>query len=172
VTCLLTLAPFSVPGAALADEPKEKAQPTASLTVLHDNDRYTEPLALVTLYREGKPVRSAKLKASSAGTARDNRVTWQKLPIGVYELHFEAAGFKKFVKKVVLAEDGPATADHRDARRGYGRPEGGSAGGLQKAQGGVAGLPGHAENHARGCRGHHQGREARGRKRDIVQGVR
>jgi hypothetical protein len=107
VTCLLTLASFSVPGAALADEPKDKAQPTASLTVLHDNDRYTEPLALVTLYREGKPVRSAKLKASSAGTARDNKVTWQKLPVGVYELHFEAAGFRKFVKKVVLAEDGP-----------------------------------------------------------------
>ena len=107
VTCLLTLASFSVPGAALADEPKDKAQPTASLTVLHDNDRYTEPLALVTLYREGKPVRSAELKTSSDESTPDRKVTWQKLPVGVYELHFEAAGFRKFVKKVVLAEDGP-----------------------------------------------------------------
>jgi cell division protein FtsB len=34
-------------------------------------------------------------------------VTWEKLPAGLYEAHFEAAGFKKFVKRVVLAEDGP-----------------------------------------------------------------
>jgi hypothetical protein len=109
LACLLTLSAISAPGAALADEPKDKAQPTASLTVLHDNTRYTEPLALVTLYREGKPVRSAELKASPP-TPRDdqgNKVTWQKLPVGLYELHFEAAGFKKFVKRIVLAEDGP-----------------------------------------------------------------
>ena len=47
------MSPLSAPGAALADEPKDKAQPTASLTVLHDNFRYTEPLALV-LGAEGR----------------------------------------------------------------------------------------------------------------------
>jgi hypothetical protein len=110
--CLLTLAPFSAPGVALGDEPRDKAQPTASLTVLHDNFRYTEPLALVTLYREGKPVRSAELKTSSDESTPDRKVTWQKLPVGVYELHFEAAGFKKFVKRVVLAEEGPELVVH------------------------------------------------------------
>jgi hypothetical protein len=89
--------------AARAEEPKGKPGGTGSLTITHEGN-YTEKIALVTLYQDGKPFRSAELEQ---GSAEHKKVTWEKLPAGLYEVHFEALGFKKIVKRVVLAEDGP-----------------------------------------------------------------
>jgi hypothetical protein len=89
--------------AVRAEPPKEKARGNCSLTITHDGN-YTQKIALVTLYQDGKPFRSAELEQ---GSPEQKKVTWEKLPVGVYEVHFEAQGFKKFVKRVVLAEDGP-----------------------------------------------------------------
>jgi hypothetical protein len=93
---------LSVP-AARAQEPQDKARPAKSLTVIHDGN-WTEKLALVTVYLEGQPYRSAELQQ---GSMEHGAVTWEKLRSGVYEVHFEAAGFKRFVKRVVLADDAP-----------------------------------------------------------------
>jgi hypothetical protein len=105
---LLVPAPFCGPQrttSVWAQGLKQELRATASLTITHDGSRqYTEPLALVTLYREGQPVRSAELEQRSMTR---QKVTWQKLPVGAYEIHFEAAGFKKFIKRIILAEDAP-----------------------------------------------------------------
>jgi hypothetical protein len=99
----LTLPLARLVPAARAQEPKEKSRPAKSLTIMHDGN-WNEKLCLVTLYQEGKPFRSAELEQ---GSTDHKSVTWEKLPTGLYEVHFEAAGFKKFIKRVVLAEDGP-----------------------------------------------------------------
>jgi len=88
---------------ALAQESKDKSRPANSLTIIHDGN-WTEKLALVTVYHDGKPFRSAELEQRSMD---HGSVTWEKLPAGIYEVHFEAAGFKRFVKRVILAEDAP-----------------------------------------------------------------
>jgi hypothetical protein len=79
---------------AAADEPPE----TVSLTVHHDQSSPT--LVMVTLLSNGKAVRTKQLRAFT-----EESVTWEKLPIGPYELQFEADGYEKSVKQIVLAKE-------------------------------------------------------------------
>jgi len=103
VAILLTALGTAVGHVPAAEPPKAEAHGAASLTVMHEGN-YTEKLALVTLYHDGQPVRSAELEQ---GSPDRKKVAWDRLPPGLYEVHFEAAGFKKFVKRVVLADAGP-----------------------------------------------------------------
>jgi hypothetical protein len=90
---LLILLPGQAPAA------DEKPAKTTSLTVVHDNNSLPE-LVLVTLYQDGKPIRSRELKHFWADTVR-----WDKLSPGMYEAHMEARGFEKYVKRVFLTEE-------------------------------------------------------------------
>jgi hypothetical protein len=83
---------------ARAAAPEDKPQETVRLTVFHD---YSTPtLVLVRLLSDGKAVRSRQLRAFT-----DTSVTWDKLPVGPYELQFEADGYETAVKKIVLAKE-------------------------------------------------------------------
>jgi hypothetical protein len=98
---LLFVAAAVLPGAARADEPKDNAKPTASLTAYHPGAQV--PLVVqVSLYQDGKLIRAREVNWSG-----DDKVTWPKLAVGAYELHFEAPGYAKFVKRVLLSEDDP-----------------------------------------------------------------
>jgi hypothetical protein len=55
---------------------------------------------MVTLLSKGKAVRARQLRAFT-----DEVVTWDKLPVGSYELQFEADGYEKSVRKIVLAKE-------------------------------------------------------------------
>jgi hypothetical protein len=75
-----------------------KPEETVSLTVVHD---YSTPtLVMVRLLSKGKAVRSRQLRAFTATS-----VTWDKLPLGSYELEFEADGYETAIKKIVLAKE-------------------------------------------------------------------
>jgi hypothetical protein len=87
------------PTSARADE---KSKPS-SITVIH-GDKDLPDLVMVTLYHEGKPVRSRELKYAS-GFSDADRVTWTKLAPGRYEVHFEAKGYEKFIKRFILGEE-------------------------------------------------------------------
>jgi hypothetical protein len=78
-----------------ADDP---APETGSLIVQHDNS--TPTLVMVTLLSNGKAVRTRQLRAFTDEVAR-----WEKLPLGSYELQFEADGYEKSVKPIVLSRD-------------------------------------------------------------------
>jgi hypothetical protein len=91
------------PPGARADEPKDNAKPTASLEVYHPGSGV--PLVVqVGLYQDGKLIRAREVNANS--NVQD-KVTWAKLPVGPYEVHFEAPGYGTFVKRVLLSEDDP-----------------------------------------------------------------
>jgi hypothetical protein len=81
----------------LADDPKEKPKPTQVLTVSHGE---AQPrIIVVSLYSEGKLLRSGEID-SKVGTF----ALWRGLPIGKYEVHFEAKGYKKGIKHILLSE--------------------------------------------------------------------
>jgi hypothetical protein len=94
---LLCLAGLPRPTESRAADP-DKAKKTCTLTVVHENNSLPS-LVMVTLYQEGKIIRSRELKYFF-----DDKVTWDKLPEGTYEAHFEAPGYEKLVKRVFLAE--------------------------------------------------------------------
>jgi hypothetical protein len=51
---------------------------------------------MVTLLSKGKAIRTKQLRAFT-----DEAVTGEKLPVGTYELRFEADGYEKTAKQVV-----------------------------------------------------------------------
>jgi hypothetical protein len=97
IGCVLVVA-VGGPWHCAGDDAKEGE--TAALVVVN---RYIRPApVLVTLYCQGKPVRSKELTKAEKEPAK---VRWAGLPVGTYEIHFEAEGYKPFVKRFVLAKD-------------------------------------------------------------------
>jgi hypothetical protein len=85
--------------AAPGGAPKER-QETADLVVIN---RYVRPSPiLVTLFFQGKAVRSREVHK---GDKEPAKVRWSNLPVGPYEIHFEAEGFKPFIKRFVLSRE-------------------------------------------------------------------
>jgi hypothetical protein len=101
-TCAVALSLFANPSSpryhVFADEPSGKSKPTKDLAVIHGE---TNPrIITVSLFSDGKQIRSGELDSQQGVT-----VHWRKLPVGDYEVHFEAKGFKKAIKRIKLAEE-------------------------------------------------------------------
>jgi hypothetical protein len=97
----VALAAGFTPGTGAAG-PDDKSPKTTRLTVVHDNNHLPSPI-LVSLCQDGKIIRSRELKYFF-----DDTVTWEKLRPGPYEVHFEANGYEKCVKRIQLTEDDAA----------------------------------------------------------------
>jgi len=88
------------PREARAEE--DKPRETVNLVVTHEAPaRPTE--VWVTLLSDGKAVRSKQLRAD--GYPNDRCASWEGLPTGSYELQFEADGYEKDVKRIVLSRE-------------------------------------------------------------------
>ncbi len=87
----------STPGTLRADE---KAPPnTSALKVVYAKS-YSD-YVLVELHQNGKLLRTRELpNGTTTATA-----TFDKLAAGRYEVHFEGAGYKKFIKRVSIGQD-------------------------------------------------------------------
>ncbi len=55
---------------------------------------------LFTLFKSGEVVRSSELSVNGFGGTPN--ASWQNLPVGAYELHCEAIGFGKLVRKIAV----------------------------------------------------------------------
>ena len=102
---------FMLLGAGRVGDVRAEDQPpdTATLTVRAFSDTRDNPkLVMATLLLNGKAVRSRQLDSGwfpSEKTVKE--VTWDKLPVGAYELQFQADGYEKSVYKIALSkEDG------------------------------------------------------------------
>ena len=73
---------------------------TIALTVKHDVKDLMDSIALVTVYHQGRAVRTAELVYDST----NSKTTWN-LAAGHYEVHFESAKYPKFIKKIALSSD-------------------------------------------------------------------
>jgi hypothetical protein len=82
----------------LAVRAQDKQEGTIPLTVSHENGSLPQ-IVSVELYQDGKLLRTRELNFND-----DNRIAWNKLMPGRYEVHFEARGYKKLVKRFTLAE--------------------------------------------------------------------
>jgi hypothetical protein len=95
--CLL--AALLLQGSSTAQPPGGAALSVSNqVRLVDESGRKAGLVALVTLYKQGQAVRSTDL--SNVGSAR---VDWKGLAPGSYEVHFEAKGYGKVVKRVVLA---------------------------------------------------------------------
>jgi hypothetical protein len=90
---LLAAICFAYPGAGAAGG---KGAGTATLTVVHEDAKLPRYI-LVELYRDGKVVRSHELDLL-------DKVRWEKLPVGRYEVHFQAKGYAPYVKRLTLTD--------------------------------------------------------------------
>ena len=86
---------------------EEKPSAVAALTVAaYGGTRDNPKLVMVTLLSNGKAVRSRQLDSGwfpDEKTVRE--VTWDKLPVGAYELRFQADGYEKSVYEIALSKD-------------------------------------------------------------------
>jgi hypothetical protein len=93
---------FAVPlSAAPAEQPADKPKAAVSLQVYHPGDPNPR-LVQASLFQDGKLIRSRELDWAS-GTY--DKLTWERLSPGAYEVHFEAPGYARAVKRLVLTED-------------------------------------------------------------------
>jgi hypothetical protein len=83
--------------AAAADKPPE----TVNLVVYLAE--YSPTVVMVRLSFEGKAIRNKELRKGKQSD--DAVVTWEKLPVGSYELQFEEDGYETATKKIVLAKE-------------------------------------------------------------------
>jgi hypothetical protein len=83
---------------AAGDKPRE----TVNLVVYHEPSP-KPPEVWVTLLSDGKAVRSKQLRPD--GPPTDRQANWEGLPTGSYELQFEADGYEKDVKRIVLSKE-------------------------------------------------------------------
>jgi hypothetical protein len=115
---------FAVTLAAVSPAPglraQEKEPKTSALTVIYAN-RYS-PYVTVELYRDGKLLRSSELADYSSS---NDKVTFENLAAGRYEVHFEGAGYKKFIKRVALAADDKTAKVHVELDKAAERVVGG-----------------------------------------------
>lgn len=112
---------------ATAGKKDKKAAPPATGTltagaVIRDGPKFV----LVSLYRDGELVRSRELEnfrdwgipSGLLGASSEPpgwKVVWKDLPVGTYEVRFEARGFAVGVKRVrVSGEDGDALIVHAE----------------------------------------------------------
>jgi len=95
---LLAVAVFARPGSRVS------ADQTCTLQVSDDvpapSLQSHRETVLVTLYFKGEPVRSTELPGPGSSYA-----IWHDLNAGAYELHFEAKGHGKVIKRLVLNPD-------------------------------------------------------------------
>jgi len=84
-----------------AQEPANKG----SFTVVNSlgGNNSDPPVVLVELYQEGKIIRSRELK--SGGEIVPQKVTWGNLAPGRYEVHFQAPGYEKFIKRLLISKE-------------------------------------------------------------------
>jgi hypothetical protein len=87
--------------AAPARQPADKPKAALSLQVYHPGGSIPR-LVRASLFQDGKLIRSRELDWQSS---KDDKVTWVKLLPGAYEVHFEAPGYPRSVKRLVLTED-------------------------------------------------------------------
>ena len=70
-----------------------------------------------TLFKDGEIVRSSELStrqtAEFKAFGNPYRTSWKDLPIGIYELHCEAVGQGKLVRRVAVSADTPASVGIR-----------------------------------------------------------
>jgi hypothetical protein len=95
------LQPFN---AASAQEGKG----TAGILVSYETTyTVTVPIVMVELYQDGKLIRTKEL--DNLGKRGPIEVTWTKLPVGRYEVHFSADGRGTLIKRVILTEEDATT---------------------------------------------------------------
>jgi|SRR5947209_9694498 len=95
-------------GAAGQDAKKEPAKTRVLNAKFNSNALTNYPeVVLVQLYQEGKLLREKEV-SSWPNSALPKSVVWAQLPPGRYEVHFEARGFARAVKKVFLSEEDEA----------------------------------------------------------------
>lgn len=104
--CILAV-PAALPlvGASAEGADEKPPPPTASIRVAHDRVDPEDDLprsVFVTLYRDGKAIRTSELWINGPLGVD---VEWTRLPLGAYEVHMEARGYRKTVKRVILSED-------------------------------------------------------------------
>jgi hypothetical protein len=87
--------------AAPAEQPADKPKAVISLQVYHPGGSIPG-LVQASLFQDGKLIRSREL---DWGSNTYDKVTWEKLSPGIYEVHFEAPGYPRSVKRLVLTED-------------------------------------------------------------------
>jgi hypothetical protein len=80
---------------------------TVGLTVRAYSDHRDNPkLVMVTLLSNGKAIRSRQLDSGWFTSEKTHKeVTWDKLPVGAYELQFQADGYEKSVYQIALSKD-------------------------------------------------------------------
>ena len=81
---------------------------TNAVEAFNKNEERADVSVLFTLFKNGEVVRSAELGVYnlSVGMAVAD---WSNLPVGSYELHCEAIGFGKLIRKVAVGQDERAT---------------------------------------------------------------
>jgi hypothetical protein len=58
---------------------------------------------LASPFQDSKLIRGRDL---DWGSSAYDKVTWEKLSLGTCEVHFEATGYSRSVKRLVLTQDG------------------------------------------------------------------
>jgi hypothetical protein len=81
-------------------------QETASLTVRAYEGVREPRLVMVTLLVNGKAIRSRQLDPGWFTQEKTEKaVTWENLPVGPYELQFQADGYEKSVYQIALSKE-------------------------------------------------------------------
>ncbi len=73
------------------------------LRVVHSNGSADPRFITVSLYLDGKVMRNDEMQSPSQFGAA-GAILWEKLSPGQYEIHFEANGFKKGIKRITLVD--------------------------------------------------------------------
>ncbi|HEY0075805.1 MAG TPA: hypothetical protein VGB77_17015 [Abditibacteriaceae bacterium] len=114
---VLSISAFALIGSLLFQsngQTQPKPAPTGGIKLSNTISQEGTPSrvnVLATLFKVGEPVRSVTMHNIS-GNQYDGIETygsWSDLPVGAYEVLFEAKGFGKVVKRVVVAPDATAS---------------------------------------------------------------
>src|SRR6266545_4570903 len=57
----------------------------------------------VTLYKDGQAIRTTELQSAKFRSANTD-VNWGEVPIGSLEVHFEARGYGKVIKRIIVVK--------------------------------------------------------------------
>jgi len=99
----------TIPTAALVFQATGQTQPKPMGRVLIENKvpaynehgRVVDFPVFVTLYKDGQAIRTTELPSTG-----NRSVIWDEVPTGSLEVHFEARGYGKVIKRIILVKGG------------------------------------------------------------------
>src|SRR5437868_2112832 len=68
-----------------------------NVEVYDEHNNRIDFIVFVSLYKDGQAIRTTELN--------NNNLEWGEVPAGALEVHFDARGFGKVIKRIVLVKD-------------------------------------------------------------------